>query len=184
MAPPSDESLLLEIRKGGEEAFTVLYRRHQGRVYRFAYAMSGDRHVAEEVTQEVFLALLERNTGYRPELGSFLPFLMGMARNQTLRLLRRQSNWVALEEEHSPPAKDTPHERVAEAQKVESVYKAVLSLPPNYREVLILCELQEMDYAGAAQSLGVPIGTVRSRLSRARGLLQEKLRPEYLRMTS
>ena len=89
MTTLSDEALLARLQDGDSGALTTLYRRHQGRVYRFALAMSGEAHTAEEVTQEVFLVLLQGGTGYRPESGSFLPYLMGMARNHVLRALRR-----------------------------------------------------------------------------------------------
>src|SRR5258708_37004337 len=127
----SDETLFTQIRSGSGEAFTTLYRRHQHRVYRFALAMSGATHTAEEVTQEVFLALLERGSGYRPELGSFLPFLMGMARKHVLRALRRNASWVNFEEEHETPVDDATLALLTRAEEFEGVYKALLSLPPN-----------------------------------------------------
>jgi RNA polymerase sigma-70 factor (ECF subfamily) len=184
MTTLSDEALLARLQDGDSGALTTLYRRHQGRVYRFALAMSGEAHTAEEVTQEVFLVLLQGGTGYRPESGSFLPYLMGMARNHVLRALRRKRDWVELEEDHEPPSTESTLLRLTREETRETLYRAVLSLPPNYREAVVLCDLQEMDYAEAAQVLGVPIGTVRSRLSRARALLAGKLRPDHLRMPS
>jgi len=85
----SDEELLSWSKAGCEASFTVLYRRHQGRVYRFAYAMGGLRELAEEVTQEVFLSLLEKGFGYDAGRGSLAPYLLGVARKRILRWFER-----------------------------------------------------------------------------------------------
>jgi RNA polymerase sigma-70 factor (ECF subfamily) len=159
------------------EAFAALYSRYQRRVFRFALQMSGSRDLAEEATQEVFLALLN-GAGYDAARGAFLPFLLGVARNHVLRLLRRERPFVTLSEDaDSLPlsAGVTAAVDISRKQSIAALHRAVLSLPEAYREVVVLCELQELDYAEAAQALGCAIGTVRSRLHRARALLLEKL---------
>src|SRR3954469_9942621 len=88
----SDEELLEGARRGDEAAFTALYRRRQGMVYRFALHMSGDGAVSEDVTQEVFLALLESGGRFDPARGSLLSFLYGIARNLLLQRRGKQRN--------------------------------------------------------------------------------------------
>ena len=181
----SDETLLRLAMAGDEEAFTRLYRRLRGVVYRFTRQMSGSSSVAEDVTQEVFLILLRRAELYDSQRGSLSTYLMRIARNEILRRLDRDRAYVALAEEEAAPDKDTnenlivrsdPLEDLMRGQEIESVRQAVLALPLHYREVVVLCELEEMSYGEAAALLGCAIGTVRSRLHRARALLKQRLR--------
>lgn len=173
----SDESLFRRLAGGDEAAFGEIYERHQGRVYRFALQMCGSQSVAEEVTQEVFLAML-RSNGFDPAKGVLIGYLLGVARFQVLRWLERHrpsepiGEWTAGQAAADPD----PLDELARQSEIEEVRRAVLSLPESYREVVVLCDLQELDYATAAQTLGCPVGTVRSRLSRGRTMLAEKLR--------
>src|SRR5215475_258923 len=96
---PSDAELLWLMLAGDEQAFTALYRRHKGLVYRFALLMSGRASVAEEVTQEVFLALLRKGRRYDPARGSLKAYLCGAARNQVLLLMEKERPYVQLVEE-------------------------------------------------------------------------------------
>ena len=82
---PTDYDLLLDMLSGDEEAFTSLYRRRQGPVFRFALQMTGNVLIAEDVTQEVFMALLSKTARYDPARGSLASFLYGVARNLVLR---------------------------------------------------------------------------------------------------
>jgi len=172
----ADDDLVRRMRSGCAEAFTMLYRRHQSRIYRFAVHMSGSAAVGEEVTQEVFLALLRGGAKYNAARGSLEQFLFGVARKQVLRYIekgRRQENEEDLTALRSD---DDVLGDLTRKETVELLRKAVLSLPARYREVVVLCEMQEMDYVEAAAVMGCAVGTVRSRLSRARALLAEKLR--------
>src|SRR5215470_359283 len=96
---PSDAELLRLMLAGDEQAFTALYRRHKGLIYRFALLMSGQTSIAEEVTQEVFLALLRNGNRYDPARGSLTSYLCGAARNQVLLLLEKERPYVQLVEE-------------------------------------------------------------------------------------
>ncbi len=177
---PTDEQLVAQIAGGSESAFTELYHRLSGRIYRFALQMSGSITVAEEVTQEVFLALMTDPRGYNPRRGRPEAYLLGIARNIVLRILRRDQHYVGLAPEsdrETPVTAEDPATELARRQTVEAVRQAILTLPPNYREVIILCDLEELDYAQAAEVLGCAMGTVRSRLNRARSLLLAKLKP-------
>jgi len=176
----ADEHLLTRLLAGDEESFTVLFHRHQQRIFRFSLEMSGSSSIAEEVTQEVFLGILNGDVRHDPERGRLSSLLMGVARNQVLRLIRKDSRYaedLVGDERPGNGAGDALSE-LTNRELVESVKRAVLSLPPNYREVAAMCDLEEMDYAEAAEVLGCPIGTVRSRLHRARAMLADKLRPK------
>lgn len=155
-----------------EAAFEAVYGQHQGAVYRFALRMSGSEAVAEEVTQDVFLTLIRAPRAYRPERGALGAFLLGIARNLVLRHLGRQARLVALEDRGHPDELERDLER---RNHVEVVRRAVAGLPVRYREVVVMCELGEASYEEAARAIGCPVGTVRSRLNRARGLLKAKL---------
>ncbi len=171
----SDDELLRCALAGDEEAFTTLYRRRQAGVFRFALHMCGSPAAAEDVTQDVFLALLREGHGYSPERGSLAAFLCGMARNYALRRLRLERRSLPMPEQAGFAAAEDISGEAIRAQEIERVRKAVLALPAPYREVIALCELEELDYAQAAEYLGCAIGTVRSRLHRARWLLMDRL---------
>ena len=179
LTPESDERLLRRAARGDEEAFAQLYRRRQAGLYRFALHMSGREDVAEEVTQEVFLTLLRDPGRFDESKGAVSAFLFGIARNYVLRHLERTSRNVPIEEEGVPEPVACEIDllvNLAREETIEAVRQAVVTLPPVYREAVVLCDLEEMNYAEAAQALNVPIGTVRSRLNRGRGMLLEKLR--------
>ncbi|HKR22551.1 MAG TPA: RNA polymerase sigma factor [Pyrinomonadaceae bacterium] len=180
----SDSELLRSMLAGDEEALALLYRRRQGSVYRFALQMSGSKTIAEDVTQEVFLFLMREGHVFDPSRGSLSSFLLGVARNHVLRRLRVDQVLTPIGDDGEDEANflptDTdlrPLDDLLQAETIELVRKAVLSLPPKYREVVVLCELQDVSYLEAADVLGCAIGTVRSRLHRARALLLAKLRP-------
>ncbi|HKO98510.1 MAG TPA: RNA polymerase sigma factor [Pyrinomonadaceae bacterium] len=178
-----DNELLQLIQAGDEDAFATLYRRRHASIYRFALQMSGSQSLAEDVTQEVFLTLIGGSESFDPDRGSLNSFLYGIARNQTLRRLRRDRGYVPLEgsangdDDESQVSISKPLDEFARNETIESVRRAILSLPERYREVVVLCELEEMSYAETAEVLGCAVGTVRSRLHRARLLLSDKLRP-------
>jgi RNA polymerase sigma-70 factor (ECF subfamily) len=180
----TDEQLLLRLRRGDEAAFLSLYRKRQASIYRFALQMSGSAAVAEDITQEVFLALLRGECGFNPERGTLSGYLFGIARKLALRQMERGRADVALEldpEDAVPPELaviDDPLAELTHREGIEALRRAVTALPRRYREVVALCDLEELDYADAAAALGCPIGTVRSRLHRARALLLEKLNKE------
>lgn len=180
----SDSELLRSMLAGDEEALALLYRRRQSGVYRFALQMSGSKTIAEDVTQEVFLFLMREGHVFDPARGSVSAFLLGVARNHVLRRLRVEQLLAPLGDDSDDDAPFLhassdlcPLDDLTRAETIESVRKAVLSLPSKYREVVVLCELQDVSYGETAEILGCAIGTVRSRLHRARALLLEKLRP-------
>jgi len=179
----NDIDLLQRALAGDEESFTALYRRRQGSVYRFALQMSGRSSVAEEVTQEVFLAMIREAGRFDPGRGSLMAYLYGIARNHVLRCLERDRLYVSMADEPDGEsarwtAKEDTLGDLTRGETIESVRQAVLALPPNFREVVLLCDLHEMSYADAAAALDCAVGTVRSRLHRARGMLLEKMKAQ------
>jgi len=180
-APPSDDDLVRRFRAGDEDAFLALYRRWQGPLYRFALRMGGVAGLAEDVTQEVFMALLRHPDRYDSARGPVSAYLYGIARHQVLRRLDRDRSQVPLPDDDGSPilelAAAGPLADLQRRENVEAVRRAVLSLPLHYREVVVFCDLQSLSYEEAARTLGCPVGTVRSRLHRARELLLEKLKP-------
>lgn len=183
---PSDGELLRLISAGDEEAFVMLYRQRQGGVYRFALQMSGSVTIAEDVTQEVFMVLMRESHGYDATRGSLAAYLYGIARNHVLRCLDRNRPFVPMTEndveetagaiEAQLIAQDDPLGELARNETIAAVRQAVLALPSHYREVVVLCDLHELSYTEAAEVLKCAVGTVRSRLHRARALLIQKLR--------
>jgi RNA polymerase sigma-70 factor (ECF subfamily) len=179
-----DEQLLRMMQAGDEDAFTTLYRRRQGAIYRFVLAISGSTPLAEDVTQEVFMALIRDSRGYDPSRGSLAAYLLGMARHHALRFLKHDRTYVPIAHTQdesresgdlASPSPADPHYAMSRRETIHSVQQAILSLPGHYREAVVVCDLNEMSYEEAASALGCSVGTVRSRLHRGRALLIQKL---------
>lgn len=187
-ASPTDEELLSAALAGDERAFGELYRRWQGPMFRFARHMCGAENGAEDVVQEVFVALIENGEQFDPARGPLAAYLYGVARHQARRRLRTDGRYTPLDEERGDAEDDNALggnlvdvEMDASAVldrrlSIALVHRLVLTLPVAYREALVLCDLHELGYAEAAAALGCPVGTVRSRLHRARALLAEKVK--------
>ena len=177
-----DEELLRLTQAGDEHAFTLLYQRHQGRIYRFALQMSGSYSVADDVTQEVFLALMRESFRFDSSRGSLATYLYGVARNQVRRHLEHGKFQVPLDDDGDEAsfeaiiAQADPLGDLTLREGLSALRQAILTLPLHYREVVALCDLEEMSYDDAARTIGCAVGTIRSRLHRAHGLLIQKLR--------
>jgi len=177
-----DEELLRLTRAGDEHAFTTLYQRHQGPIYRFALQVSGSESVADDVTQEVFLALMREFLQFDSSRGSLASYLYGVARNQVRRHLERGKFHVPLDEDSDEAsfepiaAPGDPLRDLTIREGLSALQQAILSLPLHYREVVALCDLEEMSYEEAARTIGCAVGTIRSRRHRAHALLIQRLR--------
>jgi RNA polymerase sigma-70 factor (ECF subfamily) len=178
-----DDVLLRRASRGDEEAFTLVYRRHQAAIYRFALRMTGSAWAAEEIVQDVFMTLVRAPQKYDARLGTVSGFLYGVARNRILKHRERLPREVALEERNEDGSgkgvlledPSTPASWAEKRERTAQVRSAVLELPEEFREAVALCELQELSYEEAAVAAGCPIGTIRSRLHRGRALLLAKL---------
>lgn len=176
---PSDIDLLRRMMAGDEEAFVAIYRRWNPSVYRFALHVSGSPEIAEEVTQDTFLKLIRSARDYDPARGPLIAWLLGITRNLTRQAMDAVQGTRPIEDSAFPAdamASGGLFDDLTRQETIEAVRQAVLSLPQTYREVTVLCELQEMEYRDAASILKCPVGTIRSRLHRARTMLISKLR--------
>lgn len=166
---------------GDAQAFEALYDRRQGGIYRYVLRMTGSPASAEDITQEVFLSLIRDRSDYEESRGSVKSYLYGMARFRLFRRMQRERTFVSLDasDEDEPTDFRSECDPFAELEREETiglVRQAVLTLPEHFREVIVLCYLQEMNYADAAEIIDCPVGTIRSRMARARALLTEKLK--------
>lgn len=173
--PESDDGdLLFRARTGDERAFTSVYRRYADAIYRYALHMSGNAGLAEEVLQETFLALFRDGNGFDPVRGSLGAYIFGIARNRVRKVVSFNRGFSEPEEEIRAPESDVLAD-LTRRETIDAVRQAVLALPATYREAIVLCELDELSYEQAADVMGCPVGTVRSRLHRGRAMLLMKL---------
>ena len=176
-----DDVLLLRAAKGDEGAFTSLYRRHQASLFRYALRMTGSAWAAEEIVQDVFMTLVRQPKKYDAQKGEVGAFLFGVTRNRIMKYLERAPREVPLDPQLESGTTNEPVDMLTPAfwaerrERVEQVRDAVQSLPTEFREAVVLCELEELSYEEAAKRSGCPIGTIRSRSHRGRALLMARL---------
>lgn len=179
----ADHELLRLTHAGRADAFTALYRRLQGPLYRYALMRCGSADMAADVVQEAFMGLLTQRFGFDPLRGQLQHFLFGVARNLILKLEEARHRQVALPEPDEDGELELvqacegaePLARLLGNEAAEEVRRALSLLPPHYRDVVILFELHELSYQEIAVVCQVDIGTVRSRLSRGRAALAKRL---------
>ena len=181
MAEPErrpDRELPIRFHDGDREAFTALYRAHFPAVFRFAFYMTGDRILAGEIAQDVFVWLVHHPGAFDAERGELPAFLGGVARKLLHRRHQNDRRWLPLNEAAASQRDGSGGADFARGlehrQDVAELRKAIAALPERYREAVVLCDLQEKNYQQAADELGCALGTVRSRLHRARELLARK----------
>jgi RNA polymerase sigma-70 factor (ECF subfamily) len=183
-AEPTDSELVSRMASGDREAFAALFRRYQAIIYRFTRQMLGSREAAEDVTQDVFIALAQNARRFDPAMGSLTTYLYGIARHLVLQRNKRSRAHVEVEIDsvHTEgsaafaTATADPVEELSRSEMVAQLRLAILRLPIRYREVIVLCELNGLTYEEAAAVSGCPVGTIRSRLSRARQMLLDRCR--------
>jgi RNA polymerase sigma-70 factor (ECF subfamily) len=170
-----DEVLLFAIARGDGAALGQFYRRHRNQVYRFAWAISRSAPIAEDATQDAFLSVIENASRFDPRRGNGVAWLLGCARNKVVDRLR-QMPVDAPEGDETGSSEDHGLNEELRRRR-DALHAAITALPLAFREVVVLCELQEFSYADAAIILDCPLGTVRSRLARARVMLRNRLVP-------
>jgi RNA polymerase sigma-70 factor (ECF subfamily) len=176
----SEADLVREARQGGEKAFLAIYHRHRSSVFQFAWRLTGSQSVAEDVTQECFLALV-RGTAFDADRGGLRTYLFGIARNLMLRRLR-----VAEREAEEAGEAAAPIDvlgKLLEAERSELLAGAIAKLPMLQREAIVLFTFEELPLEEIAKITGVDAGTVKSRLHRARESLRSALAPLLIRDT-
>ena len=175
----NDEQWLHEIRAGNESGFRELYARYQGVLFRFALHMTGSVATAEDITHDVFIQLICKPGSYNASKGRLCAYLFGITRNLARASLRVTQANRALDdvaEAEMILASDTELiDCLSSSEALDSLRRALLALPELYREVVVLCDLEEMTYADAATVLECSAGTIASRLHRAHHILRAKL---------
>jgi RNA polymerase sigma factor (sigma-70 family) len=172
----SDESLFRASAKGDQEAFSELYERHARAIYNYLFRRLADWSEAEDLTAVVFLEAYRRRKDVVVFEGKLLPWLYGIAtnvlRNRRRALWRHRDLMTQLAD---GPARTSPDAsaRAEAAEHMRAVLKRIATLPRRQQDVVALCLWSGLSYDEAAAALGVPVGTVRSRLSRARAALVE-----------
>ena len=161
---------------GDKEAFAALYRRRRPDVYRFALHMTGSVPAAEDIAQDVFMTVIHEARRFEPGRASVTAWLLGIARNHARRRLAERTHEPLAQIGEGPAATDDPVDALSSARDVDRVRRALRRLPVMYREVIVLCDLQELSYEEAAAAAQCAVGTVRSRLHRGRALLATSIR--------
>ena len=174
-----DAQCMARLAAGDGDALESLYERHGRSLLRFSVAMCGSRQAAEDLVHDTFVALLREAQNYDPVQGSVFAYLCGVLRHRVSRHHRRERRWVALEfggdaQIHAHHG-ESPEDEIARGERTAAFRRAMLELPLPHREVIALCDLEELPYSTVATILDCPIGTVRSRLHRARALLTIRL---------
>jgi RNA polymerase sigma-70 factor (ECF subfamily) len=174
-----DAGLLERAGKGDVDAFSALFGRYQRPLHRYAAHMCG-REAADDVVQETFLAVLRQPGQFDRARGTVGGYLFGIARHLALKRVSLRDVPALdgdVEDRCVGEAVRQPSvlDRLTRAETIDAVRAAIRTLPPLYREVIVLCELQEMEYQQAAEVVQCPIGTIRSRLHRAKAMLMAKL---------
>ncbi len=183
-----DKALALAMQNGDTEAFALLLRRYEKTVYRTAYLITGNKEDAEDLTQEVFLRVWNGIGGYRGE-SKFFTWLYAVTKHVCTDRVRKNSRTPKpfsltppddAEEAAAPEPRDTdrqnaPDEALCAKETQETVRAAIAALKDEYRVIVLLRDMEGHSYEEIAQMLGIHVGTVKSRLNRARAALKKSL---------
>ena len=182
----SDMDILAEVSAGNVDAYGKIVGRYNGRLYNFIYRFVGDRETAEDIVQETFLRAFRKRKEYRA-IANFSTWLFTIAGNLAKSELRRRKRWrmFSLERDEETdtgmelPDNSAPPDKVAESSLADvQIQEAIASLPDNYKQVILLRDVQGMSYQEISEIVDCPVGTVKSRVNRARLKLQQKLKSE------
>jgi len=178
-SPDDEQALIRRAARGDLDAFNALILRYQDSAYTLAYRIIGDSHAAADAAQEAFIAAYRRLNSYRG--GSFRAWLLRITTNQCYDELRRRQRRPAVsvddlgDDPPLPDAADTPEEVVQQRELQRAIQDCIAALNPDQRIALVLCDVEGLDYQAIAESVGAQIGTVKSRLSRARAAVRDCL---------
>ena len=169
-----EPTLVAQAQHGNRAAFSELVRYHREGVINVVYRMCGDVHLAEDAAQEAFIRAWQHLPGYQPR-SPFRNWLYRIATNLALDMLRRERDMLDVDEVQLRTHTKGPEDSMDQSERAEMVRAAVLALPSASRTVLVLREYEGLSYKEIADTLGIPIGTVMSRLNYARGCLAKSL---------
>lgn len=176
-----DRALVESCRCGDEAAWRSLVQRHTRRVFRIAYQFTGRVDEAEDLTQEIFVRVMKNIQRFDAAQGAFGGWLTTLARRQAIDHYRRrrQERIRRVEEatvlDFAQAAEEAPIQKLEREERVQLVHSGLRALPPDLREVLVLCDLQELGYEEISRTLEIPLGTVKSRINRGRLELAKRL---------
>jgi RNA polymerase sigma-70 factor (ECF subfamily) len=173
---PTDNELMLAARHGDSEKFGLLFDRYHQILFNFFYRLSGDATSSEDLVQDVFLRMLRYRRSFRAD-SQFKPWMYQIARSARIDRFRKQgeTNHLSLEPEAiaSPVRQERPDCRLEEAEQAALVQRALMRLPEEKRELLVLARFQELGYAEIGALLGVETGTIKTRVHRALSELRD-----------
>jgi RNA polymerase sigma-70 factor (ECF subfamily) len=173
-----DAEYVAQLVAGNGGAVRPLYERHGRALLRFSAAMCRSLQSAEDMVHDTFVELMREPANFDPTQGSVFAYLCGVLRHRISHHYRQQRRWVALvDDDPAAQVHDTPSavDEIARGELTAAFRQAMLELPLPHREVIALCDLEELPYVTVASILDCPVGTVRSRLHRARALLTIRL---------
>ncbi len=182
----SDVDILADVASGDIEAYGKIVNRYRVRLYNFVFRFVGDRETAEDIVQDTFLRAFRKRREYRA-IANFSTWLFTIAGNLAKSELRRRKRWRLFslhKDEESDVGLDLPDESYRPDKVTESsiadvqIQQAILSLPENYRQVILLRDVEGLSYQEISEIVRCPVGTVKSRVNRARLKLQQKLKNE------
>jgi RNA polymerase sigma-70 factor (ECF subfamily) len=180
----SDETLIARFQQGDVQAFDVLVRRYKDQLLNYVFRFVGNRNDAEDIVQETFLRVY-KNKHYYKEIAKFSTWVYTIAGNLAKTELRRRkrrkvfsvSNFVNDERDFDIPDLDrNPEKEVDGSIKDDIIQRAIEKLPPKFKEVILLRDVQGFAYEEISQILNIPLGTVKSRVNRGRLKLQADLK--------
>lgn len=185
----NDQDLMRAFQEGNERAFEILVNRYQDAIVNYAFRFVGNYEDACDVAQETFLRLFKNKMKYEP-IAKFSTWLYTIAGNVAKSELRRKrtSRIVPLNqtdedgEEQTwdlPDTEYTPDQQVDMTLIEQYLQEALMKIPPSYREVIVMRDIQDLEYEEIAKVTGLPLGTVKSRINRGRLQLQELLKDVY-----
>lgn len=173
-----DVELLARARRGDQDAFTQLFARHQRAIFRYAVHMCG-RDAGDDVVQETFLAVLKEGGKFDAARGTVSTYLLGIARHRALKRLAARGEAIDVDGAEATSTRfaiqPTILDDLSRAEAAGALRAAIATLPAAFREAIVLCDLEELDYVEAAAVMQCPIGTVRSRVHRGRAMLAGRL---------
>lgn len=185
----ADDLLVEQFRRGDRSAFDKLYESYKARIFNFVYRMVGDRASAEDLTQDVFIRAYMNISSYDPR-GVFKAWLYTIASNAARNELKRRSRRLTVSIfsagkdddddgieliDHLPGPDMSPAKIAEDSELKAQIESSIQSLPPDYKEALILCVIEGFSYEEAAQALKTNVKTVSSRIARARKLFIKKI---------
>jgi RNA polymerase sigma-70 factor (ECF subfamily) len=176
-----ESDLVGRCRRGDEAAWGELVRRHTRRVFAIAYRFVGRVDEAEDLTQDIFVKVFQSLDRYRESDGAFSTWIGTVARNHAIDNYRRRREEKLRRIEDPavldtvPAGEESPLRSLERADQARLVHRGLRALPVDLREPLLLCDLQGVSYEEAAAALGIPLGTVKSRINRGRLELARRL---------